>query len=93
MKRRLEEEQARGLATLNRSVAESEDGTAEERSGDVSAMPTHLADLGTDTMQQELDASNDTRVSRELGEIEQALERLQQSPDTFGIAEDTGADI
>jgi RNA polymerase-binding transcription factor len=93
LKRRLEEEQARILSTLNRFVAERSDGTAEERSGDVASIPTHAADLGTDVMQQELDASNDTRMSRELMEIEDALERLRQSPDTFGIAEDTGAPI
>ena len=31
-------------------------------------------------MQQELDASNATRVSRELAEIDAALERLYQTP-------------
>lgn len=56
-------------------------------------MPTHQADLGTDTMQQELDASNETRLSRELAEIGDALERLFQTPEKFGICEDTGAEI
>ena len=56
-------------------------------------MPLHMADLGTDTMQQELDASNATRVSRELAEIDAALERLYQTPKKFGICEDTGKPI
>ncbi len=91
--RRLQEERARALAALNRSVAESSADTEEERSGDMSTMPTHQADLGTDTMQQELDAANDTRISRELAEIDDALERLVQNPERFGICEDTGAEI
>jgi DnaK suppressor protein len=91
--RRLKDERARALRALNRSVGDSAGETGEERSGDISAMPTHLADLGTDTMQEELDASNSTRVSRELAEIDAALERLYAHPEKFGICEDTGADI
>lgn len=91
--RRLQDERARALAALNRSVAESSAETEEERSGDVSSMPTHQADLGTDTMQQELDASNETRMSRELADIGDALERLVQTPEQFGVCEDTGVEI
>ena len=91
--RRLQEERARALAALNRSVAESSAETEEERSGDVSSMPTHQADLGTDTMQQELDASNETRMSRELADIGDAIERLVQTPEKFGMCQDTGEEI
>jgi RNA polymerase-binding transcription factor DksA len=44
-------------------------------------------------MQEELDASNATRVSDELAEIDAALERLYQKPDQFGICEDSGREI
>ncbi|MEP7346619.1 MAG: TraR/DksA C4-type zinc finger protein [Gemmatimonadaceae bacterium] len=91
--RRLQDERARALRILNRSVDENAEATEEERTGDVSAMPTHMADLGTDTMQQELDASNATRISQELMEIDAALERLLKTPEAFGICEDTGVDI
>ena len=67
--------------------------TDQERSGDLTSMPLHMADVGTDTMQEELDASNDTRISRELADIDDALSRLYRSPDRFGIAESTGAPI
>ena len=67
LERRLLDERSRALRTLGRSVAESADGDEQDRSGDLTSMPLHMADLGTDTMQQELDASNATRVSRELG--------------------------
>jgi RNA polymerase-binding transcription factor DksA len=91
--RRLQDERARVLAALNRSLAERSANTEEEQSGDISTMPTHQADLGTDTMQGEFDAANETRMSRELAEIDDALERLAQNPEKFGICEDTGAEI
>ena len=91
--RRLQEERTRALRTLNRNVGEHADGDEQDRSGDLSAMPLHPADLGTDTMQAELDASNATRVSRALAEIDAAIERLHSTPDKYGVCEDTGEDI
>ena len=91
--RRLQEERTRALRTLNRSIGTHADGDEQDRSGDLSAMPSHPADLGTDTMQAELDASNATRVSRELAEIDAAIERLRSSPEKYGVCEDTGEDI
>jgi DnaK suppressor protein len=93
LERRLEEERVHALRALNRNVDESADDTEEERSGDISSMPTHQADLGTDTMQGELEASNSTRISRELAEIDAALDRLIRTPERFGRCEDTGKDI
>ena len=93
LENRLLDERKRALRTLSRTVDESADGDEQDRSGDLTSMPLHMADVGTDTMQQELDASNATRVSRELAEIDAALERLYQSPDKFGVCEDTGKPI
>ena len=91
--RRLQEERARALRTLNASVDEHSETDEQDRSGNLSAMPLHPADLGTDTMQAELDASNATRVSRELAEIDAAIERLKKNPAKYGVCEDTGDDI
>jgi DnaK suppressor protein len=91
--RRLQEERARALRTLNASVDEHSETDEQDRSGNLSAMPLHPADLGTDTMQAELDASNATRVSRELAEIDAAIERLLKNPAKYGVCEDTGEDI
>ena len=44
-------------------------------------------------MQEELDAANATRISNELAEIDAALERLYETPEKFGICEETGKDI
>ena len=93
LERRLLDERSRALRTLSRSIDEHADADEQDRSGDLTSMPLHMADLGTDTMEQELDASNATRVSRELAEIDAALERLYQSPEKFGRCEDTGKDI
>jgi DnaK suppressor protein len=93
LERRLLEERARAQRILGGSIAEHAREDEQERSGDLTSMPFHSADRGTDTMQEELDASNSTRISRELAEIDAALERLYKTPDKFGICEDTGADI
>ena len=90
---RLREERVRALAALNRSVGEAAQATEEQSAGDVSAMPTYQADLGTDTMQQEMAVAEETRVSRQLLEIDEALDRLLRTPERFGICEETGARI
>ena len=93
LERRLEEERTLLSRTLNRTVAEGAQADEQDRDGDLSTLPFHLADRGTDTMESELQASNATRMSRELAEIDAALERLHRSPQRFGICEDTGQPI
>jgi DnaK suppressor protein len=93
MEERLQEERARALRILNRSVSQHESGSDQEQAGDLTSLPFHLADRGSDTMEAELDAVNETRISRELTEINAALDRLYRNPQQFGICEDTGADI
>jgi len=93
LEHRLREERDRALQSLNRSVDESAEESEEDQAGNLSKMPTHQADLGTDTMQDELDASNATRISRELAEIDAALERLYSDPERYGVCEKTGAAI
>lgn len=93
LERRLLDERAQALRALGQSVTEHADEDEQDRAGDLTSIPLHPADLGTDTMQEELDASNATRVSRELAEIDAALERLYKTPDKFGICEDTGREI
>ena len=93
LERRLQVERARAQRALDRSIDGHVDATEQARAGDTMTAPLHMADLGTDTMQAELDASNATRISRQLAEIDAALERLRRDPERFGICEDTGADI
>ena len=93
LEQRLRDERDRALRTLNRSLEERSSESEEDQAGDITMMPTHQADLGTDTMQEELDASNATRISRELAEIDAALQRLYAEPERFGICEQTGKPI
>jgi RNA polymerase-binding transcription factor len=93
LERRLEEERMLLSRALNRTVAEGAQADEQDRDGDLSVVPFHPADRGTDTMESELQAANATRMSRELAEIHAALDRLHRSPDRFGICEDTGEPI
>ena len=93
MEERLQEERSRALRILNRSVSENEGGSDQDQAGDLTSLPFHLADRGTDTMESELDAANSTRISRELAEIDAALDRLYRNPEQFGICQETGVQI
>ena len=90
---RLKQERALALELLNRGTADLADGTEQDRSGSTSKVPFHPADLGTDTIDEEMMAANATRVSNELAEINDALERLYSNPESFGRCEQTGRDI
>jgi DnaK suppressor protein len=92
LERRLIEERQRVVLALDRYHKQTRD-TVQEQTGDLSSVPFHLADEGTDTMDEELDASEAARESVELAEIDEALRRLYQSPETFGRDERTGREI
>ena len=93
LERRLREERSRVLRALGRFTADESSEDEQDRAGDLTKVPLHMADRGTDTMDEELQASNVTRESRELAEIDAALERLYTTPERFGICEDTGREI
>ena len=93
LERRLHDERAHLTMALDRYLGEQASEDGQDRQGDLSKLPFHLADQGTETMDRELDASNAARMSAELSEIDEALVRLFKVPETFGICEDTGRDI
>jgi RNA polymerase-binding transcription factor DksA len=90
--RLLEERTALQRELLRYTNAEAADDE-QDQSGDLTKVPFHPADLGTDTINQEIDASNATRESAELAEIDAALERLYETPEKYGIDENTGKPI
>ena len=92
LEKRLREERERALRTLGQYNRELGD-TDQEASGELSKFPSHPADEGTDTYDREFDAQEATRVSREIEEIDAALERLYQHPERFGRDERTGEEI
>jgi DnaK suppressor protein len=88
IEQRLREERTRTLQVLRSLEADRSGDTTQDEAGDLSKVPFHPADLGTDTMDAELDASNVTRTSRELADIDDALDRLYRAPEKFGVADD-----
>jgi DnaK suppressor protein len=65
--------------------------TRAEASGDLSSMPIHMADLGTDAFEQEFTLSLMACEEGTLGQIEQALDRIRAKK--FGTCEDCGGVI
>jgi RNA polymerase-binding transcription factor DksA len=88
LENRLRDERQRTLQLLNGIVADRSSGTEQEEAGDLTLMPYHPADIGTDSQNAEVDESNATRATRELNEIDAALERLYRSPEKFGLCDD-----
>jgi DnaK suppressor protein len=93
LERRLQEDGARLRRALDASLALRAGEDEQDRAGNLSKVPVHPADLGTDTIDAELEASIETRMSRELEEIDAALHRLYHTPERFGICEETGRPI
>ncbi len=92
IEQRLQEERERVLAVLRRFDEDSA-STVTAAAGDLSDYPFHVADHGTDSYDQEMDTVMAERASRELEEIDQALHRLYEQPEQFGICENTGEAI
>lgn len=62
-----------------------------ERNGDLSSMPIHMADVGTDSFEQEFTLSLMESEEATLALIEAALERIEDG--TYGLCEECGAKI
>ncbi len=62
-----------------------------DAAGDLSSMPIHMADLGTDNFEQEFALGLMDSDRKILTEIRDALQRIDQG--TFGICEGTGKPI
>ena len=60
--------------------------TRSESSGDLSSMPIHMADVGTDNFEQEFTLSLMETEESALDQIETALERIEEG--TYGVCLD-----
>ncbi len=63
----------------------------QEASGDVSSMPTHMADLGTDNFEQEFTLNLIQSEQVTLRDIDEALERIESGQ--YGLCETCGKPI
>ncbi len=60
--------------------------TRSEANGDLSSMPIHMADIGSDNFEQEFTLSLMETEEGTLGAIEGALERIEEK--TYGVCEE-----
>ena len=78
-----------------KNVTEFEDEalrkSRQDATGDLSSMPIHMADLGTDNYEQEFALGLMNSERKLLREIDQALGRIEKK--TYGICEGTGKPI
>jgi DnaK suppressor protein len=87
---RLQEERQRVLRVIRR-YDEGRSNAADD--GDITNYPFHMADQGTDSFDQEMTVQLAERATRELEEIDDALQRLYEHPERFGMSEATGQPI
>jgi DnaK suppressor protein len=62
-----------------------------EANGDLSSMPIHMADIGSDNFEQEFTLSLMESEEDTLGQIETSLERIEDG--TYGQCDECGAKI
>jgi DnaK suppressor protein len=65
--------------------------TRSEASGDLSSMPIHMADIGSDAFEQEFTLSLMATEEGTLEQIERALERIRSR--TYGVCQECGGVI
>ena len=65
----------------------------EQGDDELTKYPLHMADEGTDTMEQEKEFLLASQEGRQLIQIDEALHRLYTEPDAFGQCERCGRDI
>lgn len=71
--------------------AEALNKNRQDAAGDLSTMPLHMADLGTDNYEQEFTLGLMESERQLLGEIDDALHRIRTG--TYGICAATGRPI
>lgn len=65
--------------------------TRSNSAGDLSSVPIHFADIGSDTFEQELSLDLLSNTNELLSEINAALDRINDN--SFGKCEDCGGEI
>lgn len=65
--------------------------TRREAAGDLSNLPLHIADMGTDTFEQDFSLGLMESEGEEIHEIDKALERIETR--TYGLCERCGQPI
>lgn len=66
---------------------------ATEEDGDLTSYSQHLADNGTDTMEQEKSLMLLGKEGARLTAIDEALQRIYKTPERYGVCDECGAEI
>lgn len=86
--------QERDRATRNmRRIEAGEEVPQAEGAGELSRVPQHMADVGSENQEQEKDFLLLSRESQLLNLIDRALELLHEDPATFSKCEECGREI
>ncbi len=65
--------------------------TGSDSAGDLSSLPLHMADMGTDSNEQDVTLGLMESENEELQQIDEALERIEDG--TFGICDECDKNI
>jgi len=79
------------VGNVNEMKNEALEKSRLDATGDLSSMPIHMADIGTDNYEQEFALGLMDGERKLLQEIDDALQRIEQG--TYGICEATGKPI
>jgi DnaK suppressor protein len=79
------------LANVNEMEDETLKKSRGDAAGDLSSMPIHMADIGSDNYEQEFTLGLMDSERKLLKEIDDALQRIEHG--TYGICEGTGKQI
>lgn len=79
------------LSNVSTSITELADKALQKNSGELSTVPLHMADVGTDNFEQEFTLSLAESGSHALPLIEAAIDRIDEG--TFGVCEECGVTI
>ena len=90
LEKRLVEERQR---VAERAGRHDDEIASSDQDGDLTTYPLHLADEGTDTMEQEQDLLMRSRDGQHMALIDNALRKIYKESDRYGICENCGRDI
>ena len=89
---RLQQDRERAVDAL-REFDESRERSLQEGTGELTLYRFHLADIGSEAMEQEQQFLLASAEGRRLYEIDEALRRLYKDPEAFGTCQRCGASI
>ena len=78
---------------VSRALERLDEASASVEDGDLTSYPLHMADQGTDAMEQEKSLVLLGAQGGLLADINEALHRLYKEPERYGRCERCGADI